>query len=120
VEIFKEFTFEAAHYLPNVPGGHKCGRIHGHSYRVKVFVQGSVNEHTGWVIDFADIYKAFQRIDDQLDHSFLNEIEGLSNPTAENIAQWIWERMKPVLPQLTKLVLRETEDCGCIYQGEDD
>ncbi len=120
MEIFKEFTFEAAHFLPKVPSGHKCGKIHGHSYRLKVFVQGPVDEQAGWVIDFADIYKAFEPIEAQVDHCLLNEIEGLSNPTAENIVRWLWARMKPSLPQLSKLILWETEDCGCIYRGEEE
>jgi 6-pyruvoyltetrahydropterin/6-carboxytetrahydropterin synthase len=118
--IFKEFTFEAAHRLPNVPPDHKCARLHGHSFRVEVHVRGPVEEKAGWVMDFADIKGAFKPIREQLDHYYLNEIEGLSNPTSENLARWIWARLRPRLPMLSKVVVRETCNAGCIYQGEDD
>lgn len=118
VEIFKEFTFEAAHRLPNLPSGHKCTRLHGHSYRVAVHVTGPVAGHTGWIMDFADVKAAFQPIKDQLDHYYLNEIEGLENPTSEVLARWIWTRLAPRLPGLTQLVVRETCTSGCIYRGE--
>jgi len=118
VEIFKEFTFEAAHRLPNLPAGHKCTRLHGHSFRVAVHVAGPVAEREGWVMDFADIKSAFQPIKDQLDHYYLNEIEGLENPTSEALARWIWTRLAPRLPGLSQLVVRETCTSGCIYRGE--
>lgn len=118
MEIFKEFTFEAAHFLPNVPEGHKCGRLHGHTYRIKIWVCDEVPDDTGWVMDFGDIRLAFQPIYDQLDHNYLNEIEGLENPTSENIARWIWKRLKPDLPRLNKIVIWETCAAGCSYQGE--
>ncbi len=119
MEIFKEFTFEAAHRLPNVPPGHKCARLHGHSYRVVLHVQGPVGADSGWVMDFSDITEVFKPIQAQLDHYYLNEIEGLSNPTSENLARWIWQRVRPRLPQLSKVMVRETCTSGCIYQGED-
>lgn len=119
MELFKEFTFEAAHRLPNVPPGHKCGRLHGHSFRVEVHVRGDVDPLTGWVMDFGDIKAAFQPLYDRLDHYYLNEIEGLENPTSEVLARWIWERLKPALPVLTRIVVRETCTSGCIYSGED-
>ncbi|HEY3322599.1 MAG TPA: 6-carboxytetrahydropterin synthase QueD [Planctomycetota bacterium] len=118
MEIFVEFSFEAAHRLPNVPAGHKCARLHGHSYRAEVHISGPVGEQSGWVVDYADIKKVVHPIHDQLDHQYLNEIEGLSNPTSENIARWIWQRLKPALPQLTKIVVRETCNNGCVYCGE--
>ena len=118
MEIFKEFTFEAAHRLPNLPAGHKCTRLHGHSFRVAVHVTGPVAEREGWVMDFADIKSAFQPIKDQLDHYYLNEIEGLENPTSEVLARWIWTRLAPRLPGLSQLVVRETCTSGCIYRGE--
>src|SRR3954453_12560046 len=90
MQIFKEFTFEAAHRLPCVPVGHKCSRLHGHSYRVEVHVGGQVNPDYGWVQDFGDIKRAFEPVHDLLDHRYLNEIEGLENPTSENVARWIW------------------------------
>ena len=120
MDIFKEFTIEAAHKLPNVPMGHKCGRLHGHSFHVQVHVRGPVDNRTGWVIDFADIKDAFKPLESQLDHNFLNEIDGLENPTSENLARWIWRRLRKSLPLLSKIVVRETCTLGCIYEGDDD
>ncbi|MEK7206670.1 MAG: 6-carboxytetrahydropterin synthase QueD [Pseudomonadota bacterium] len=119
MEIFKVFTLEAAHHLPNVPEGHKCRRLHGHSFRVEIHIAGPVQEKTGWILDFADLSRAFQPLYDQLDHHYLNEIEGLENPTSEHLARWIWQRLKPALPLLAKVVVRETCTAGCIYRGED-
>jgi 6-pyruvoyltetrahydropterin/6-carboxytetrahydropterin synthase len=110
---------EAAHRLPNVPQGHKCGRLHGHSFRVEIHVSGSVEEHTGWVMDFACIKDTFQPFFDQLDHHYLNNVEGLSNPTSENLARWIWERLHPLLPMVSRVVVNETCTSGCVYEGED-
>ena len=120
MDIFKEFTFEAAHRLPHVPADHKCARLHGHSFRVELHVRGPVDPATGWVMDFADIKRAFQPLYDQLDHYYLNEIEGLANPTSEHLARWIWRRLRPRLPGLCRVVIHETCTSGCIYQGEDD
>ena len=120
MEIFKEFTFEAAHRLPHVPPGHKCARLHGHSFRIELHVRGPEEPETGWVMDFADIKRAFQPLYDQLDHNYLNEIEGLSNPTSEQLARWIWQRLRPSLPGLSEVLVRETCTAGCIYRGEDD
>ena len=117
MEIFKEFTFEAAHRLPNVRPGHKCGRLHGHSFRAEVHVRGDVDPQTGWVLDFADIKTAFKPLLEQLDHNYLNEIDGLSNPTSEVLAKWIWNHLQPTLPSLSKIVVRETCTCGCVYCG---
>lgn len=118
MQIFKEFTFESAHRLPHVPPGHKCGRLHGHSFRVEVVVSGPVDSHLGWVVDFADVKEAFKPIEAELDHQYLNEIEGLSNPTSENLARWIWQKLIQRLPGLTELVVRETCTSGCRYRGE--
>ena len=117
MEIWKEFTFEAAHLLPNLPEGHKCRRLHGHSYRVRVCVEGELDPELGWVVDFADIRSACEPIRQELDHYYLNDIEGLENPTAEVIAKWIWVRLKPSLPGLSKIELNETCTSGCVYQG---
>lgn len=117
VEIFKEFTFEAAHRLPNVPEGHKCGRLHGHSFRVALHLTGPVEPESGWLMDFGDVKERFQSIYDQLDHHYLNEIAGLENPTSENVARWIWEQVRPALPQLAKVVVHETCTSGAIYEG---
>lgn len=117
MEIFKEFTIEAAHWLPNVPEGHKCQRMHGHSFRIQVCVDGPVDARLGWVMDFADIKAAFEAIEDQIDHRCLNDVEGLENPTSENLARWIWDRLRAALPNLSRVVVRETCTSGCVYQG---
>ncbi len=119
MEIFKEFTFEAAHHLPNVPEGHKCARLHGHSFRVKLSVSGPVDPRAGWVMDFAELKRAFRPLHDVLDHRYLNDIEGLENPTSENLARWIWARLRPSLPGLSKVAVRETCTSGCVYRGEE-
>lgn len=116
-EIYKEFTFESAHRLPYVPEDHKCFRLHGHSFRVEIHVGGEVDPANGWIIDFADIKTAFKPLYDQLDHRYLNEIDGLENPTSENLARWIWERIRGRLPGLCRIVVRETCTSGCAYEG---
>jgi 6-pyruvoyltetrahydropterin/6-carboxytetrahydropterin synthase len=118
VEIFKEFAFEAAHRLPHVPAGHKCSRLHGHSYRVAVHVDGPVDGHLGWVRDFDDLSCAMRPVLDRLDHYYLNDIDGLDNPTSEVLARWIWDRLSPSLPGLSEVVVRETCTSGCVYRGE--
>jgi 6-pyruvoyltetrahydropterin/6-carboxytetrahydropterin synthase len=120
VEVFKEVTFEAAHRLPNLPPDHKCSRLHGHSYRVALHVEGPVTEAEGWVVDFADIGEAFAPLYDQLDQRYLNDVEGLDNPTSERLAQWIWDRLAPRLPGLSEVVVHETCTSGCRYRGPDD
>ncbi|HLS99556.1 MAG: 6-carboxytetrahydropterin synthase QueD [Porticoccaceae bacterium] len=118
MEIFKEFSFESAHLLPNVPAGHKCGRLHGHSFQVTLYVAGEPGETSGWLMDFADIKAVFKPILERLDHRFLNDIEGLENPTSENIARWIWRELKPALPALSRVMIRETCTSGCVYSGD--
>lgn len=118
MEIYKAFTFEAAHLLPNVPPEHKCARLHGHSFRVEIHVSGPVGEYSGWVMDFGDLKTAFEPILDQLDHYYLNDIEGLENPTSENIARWIWQRLIPALPLLSAVMVHETCTSGCRYTGD--
>lgn len=120
MEIYKEFMFESAHRLPNVEAGHKCGRLHGHSFKVTIFAQGPVGESTGWVIDYSDMKKAFNPIWERLDHHYLNDIPGLENPTSEVMAKWIWKELKPSLPELSKILINETCTSGCLYQGEAD
>ena len=117
MDIFKTFTIEAAHRLPNVPAGHKCARLHGHSFRVELQVSGEPDPHSGWIMDFADIKTAFQPLYDQLDHQYLNEVAGLENPTSERLAAWIWDRLKPTLPQLSEVAVHETCTSGCRYRG---
>jgi 6-pyruvoyltetrahydropterin/6-carboxytetrahydropterin synthase len=117
VDLFAEFSFEAAHRLPNVPAEHKCARLHGHSFHVRVTVTGPVDPRLGWVIDFADVKRAFAPLHAQLDHYYLNEVEGLENPTSEVLAQWIWSRLTPALPMLSAVEVRETCTAGCVYRG---
>lgn len=118
VELTKEFHFEAAHSLPHVPAGHKCARLHGHSFRVEVTVRGAVDSHTGWLMDFGDLKKFFAPLEEQLDHRFLNEVPGLENSTSENIARWIWVRLKPQLAILHAVTVHETCTSKCVYWGE--
>jgi 6-pyruvoyltetrahydropterin/6-carboxytetrahydropterin synthase len=118
MEIFKEFAIEAAHWLPQVPEGHKCRRLHGHSFHIQIHVQGPVDPHLGWVMDFADLKHAFQPIEDELDHRCLNNVTGLENPTSENLARWIWTKLYPELPLLSKVAVQETCTSGCVYTGE--
>jgi 6-pyruvoyltetrahydropterin/6-carboxytetrahydropterin synthase len=117
MEIFKEFTFEAAHRLPNVPPGHKCHRLHGHSFSVRVYVTGPVDERLGWVVDFADLKAAFAPLHAELDHNYLNDVPGLENPTSEVLAVWIWDRLVAGLPGLSRVRVRETCTSGCEYRG---
>jgi 6-pyruvoyltetrahydropterin/6-carboxytetrahydropterin synthase len=118
MKIVQAFRFEAAHQLPNVPETHRCHRMHGHSYRVELKLEGAVDAVTGFVADFFDIEAAFHPWLDAMDHHCLNEISGLENPTAENIALWIWTKVKPVLPLLTSVVVYETQDCWAEYDGK--
>ncbi len=120
MEIFKSFTFEAAHRLPNLPEGHKCRRLHGHTFTVTLHIQGKVDSQTGWIIDFAEIKHAFAPLLNRFDHHDLNEIDGLENPTSENLARYIWQQLKTSLPSLSKVVVQENPNCGAIYQGEDE
>lgn len=117
VRLVNEFRFEAAHRLPHVPPGHKCERLHGHSFKVELTVAGPVDPKTGWFIDFAVVHDAWQPLFDQLDHRYLNEIEGLENPTSEVLAKWIWDRLKEKLPSLVRVTVFETCDARCEYEG---
>ena len=117
LELRKTFQFEAAHLLPRLPKAHKCRRLHGHSFSVEVVVTGSCDERLGWVMDYADISAAFKPLWAKLDHYYLNDIPGLENPTSENIAVWIWKRLKPRLPLLTEIVVAETCMSRCVYRG---
>jgi 6-pyruvoyltetrahydropterin/6-carboxytetrahydropterin synthase len=117
VELVKDFRFEAAHYLPNVPEDHKCRRIHGHSFRGEIAVRGPVDPKIGWLLDFADLKREIDRIVARLDHYLLNEVDGLENPTAEAVAIWIWRRIHPSLPQLVRVTIEETCTSRCHYFG---
>lgn len=117
MRITQAFSFEAAHFLPHVPEGHRCRRMHGHSYRVELTLEGDTDPHTGWVVDFFEVEAAFQPLLRRLDHYCLNEVEGLENPTAENIAVWIWDRVRPVLPQVAVVRVYETPHSWAEYEG---
>jgi len=119
MEIFHSFTFEAAHRLPAVAPEHKCSRLHGHSYRVEVWLEGLIDPVTGWVVDFAEIKMAFAPLREQLDHQYLNEVPGLENPTSENLAVWILRRLAPSLPRLDRVVVQETSDSGAVARSKD-
>ena len=118
MKITQAFTFEAAHHLPQVPDGHRCRNVHGHSYRVELTLAGPVNPTTGFVVDFFDVEAAFGPLLKALDHQHLNHVGGLANPTAENIAVWIWDRAQPNLPQLSRVRVYETANCWAEYEGE--
>ena len=117
LSIYRRFGFEAAHRLPNVPPGHKCARLHGHSFQVEVHVSGPVDPQLGWVMDFADLAAAWAPVHDALDHRYLNEVEGLDNPTSENLAVWIWNRLTAGGLPLSRVVVQETCTAGCEYEG---
>lgn len=116
--LTKDFYFEAAQTLPKVPPGHKCAGMHGHSFKLEVTVEGKVDTETGWIYDHAKISDAVRPLLEQLDHSYLNEIEGLENPTIELMAAWFWSKISPQCPGLTEIVVHETPTARCIYRGE--
>lgn len=120
MEVFKEFVFDAAHRLADaVPPGHRYARLHGHSFHVEVVVRGTPDPTTGWIIDFAAIETAIQQVRAELDHTYLNEIDGLAVPTLENLSQWIWHRLQPQLPGLHRVVIRRGRGGeGCSYQPD--
>ena len=115
--MYKVFKIDAAHSLPHVPEGHPCARLHGHTFRIVVYVEGPLQPGKDWVMDFADIVGTFRPVEQMLDHKCLNEIEGLENPTSENLARWIWQRLQPALPGLCRIVVEESPESGCIYEG---
>ena len=118
-ELVTTFRFDAAHALPNVPAGHKCAAMHGHSYRVDVHVAGPVDPHVGWVMDFAQIKRVVGPLIAQLDHHNLSELPGLENSTSELLAQWLWQRLQGELPGLSAIVIHESDSAQCIYRGQE-
>ncbi|MEY2501863.1 MAG: 6-pyruvoyltetrahydropterin/6-carboxytetrahydropterin synthase [Verrucomicrobiota bacterium] len=116
--LTKDFQFEAAQTLPKAPEGHKCRRMHGHSFKVQISVEGEVDPAVGWLYDHAQISAAMKPILQQLDHSYLNEIDGLENPTIENMAAWFWQKLEPLCPGLCEIVVHETPTARCVYRGE--
>jgi 6-pyruvoyltetrahydropterin/6-carboxytetrahydropterin synthase len=117
MQLRKTFQIEAAHRLPKVPPGHKCGRLHGHSFLIEIAVEGPVDPEMGWVVDYAEIKEAFQPLYEELDHNLLNDIPGLENPTSETLAMWVWGRLSPRLPGLSEVVIAETCTSRCVYRG---
>jgi 6-pyruvoyltetrahydropterin/6-carboxytetrahydropterin synthase len=117
MQIFKSFTFDSAHFLPNVHEGHKCRNMHGHTYRLVVYLEGELDPKLGWVLDFADMKQSVVPMVKLLDHQLLNDIPGLENPTCEMVAVWIWNYIKPLLPSLSKIELHETPTSGVVYSG---
>ncbi|NME70493.1 6-carboxytetrahydropterin synthase QueD [Flammeovirga aprica] len=118
MKIFKSYTFEAAHFLPQMPEGHPCRRIHGHSWKMELHFDGELVLPYEWVIDFHEIDSVVDPIYKILDHNFLNEVEGLENPTSEVISIWVWNKIKEQLPALCKVVIYETPEAGTEYVGE--
>jgi 6-pyruvoyltetrahydropterin/6-carboxytetrahydropterin synthase len=116
--LYKQFTFDSAHFLPNLPDGHPCKELHGHTYHLTVFVEGEILKEKGWVLDFKDLKRAVKPVIEQIDHKLLNNIDGLQNPTSELMAIWLWNRIKPHLPELKRIELKETPTSGVIYEGE--
>ena len=117
VELVRDFQFEAAHYLPNLPPSHKCRRMHGHSFKGEIAVRGAIDPQTGWLIDFAELKAILLPVIERLDHYLLNEIPGLENPTSERLAVWIWEQILPSLPHLHRVTIAETCTSRCHYFG---
>jgi 6-pyruvoyltetrahydropterin/6-carboxytetrahydropterin synthase len=115
--IFRQFTFDSAHFLPNVPPEHKCRGMHGHTYKLTIFMTGEPDEHLGWVMDFAVVKKIMEPILEQVDHKLLNDVKGLENPTCELLAKWLWDKVKLEIPLLSKLELYETPKSGVIMEG---
>lgn len=115
--IFKEFTFDAAHFLPGLPATHKCASLHGHTYVLRIYVKGTPGQQSGWILDFNELKEKVKPVLEQLDHKCLNTVPGLGNPTCELTAVWIWDQLKPQLPCLTSVELRETPTSGVVYEG---
>ena len=116
--VYKKFNIESARSIPNLPKTHPCHHIHGHSFKIIISVKGPINKQNGFVTDFQDIDDAFSSFKKELDHSYLNDIEGLQNPTSENICIWIWDKIQSSLPNIYKIEIKETDSTGCIYKGK--
>lgn len=118
MELFAVYHLQAARRLPHLPAEHPCSRLHGHSFRVQVHVSGPLDKALGWVMDYADLDRAWQPLHEALDHRYLNEVPGLANPTSEHLAIWLWEHLKDSLPGLSQVQVQETDRAGCIYRGD--
>ena len=111
----RHFQIEAAHQLTLLPDGHKCRRLHGHSFHIDIHVTGEADPTLGWVMDYDQIDEAWEPLFKTLDHHFLNEIPGLENPTSETLALWIFDRLKDSLPGLSGIAISETCQESCLY-----
>lgn len=118
VELKREYRFEAAHRLPRVPPGHKCSRLHGHSYRIELHVSGSVDPETGWLVDFGVLDELWMELHLRLDHRNLNDVPGLENSTCEVLSAYIWNALRAKLPLLSAVTVWETPDASCTYRGQ--
>ncbi|WP_259054820.1 6-carboxytetrahydropterin synthase QueD [Methylohalomonas lacus] len=118
MELFREFILESARRLPNLPESHPCAAMHGHTFRIQIHVQGPIQSTTGWVMDFSELDRHVQDLRGELDHRVLNDIAGLENPTTELLARWIWQRLQPTVPGLSRIVIQENQNSGCVYTGE--
>lgn len=116
--IEKDFTFDSAHFLPNVPEDHKCRNMHGHTYFLQIQITGEIGTNSGWIMDFADIKELVNPVLKKIDHKLLNDIPGLENPTAENICVYLWDNLKENLPGLLQITLGEGIKSRCIYRGK--
>ena len=115
--LTKIFTFEAAQTIPHLDPSHKCRKMHGHSFKIEISIEGKVDPLIGWVDDHANITKAMTPLLALVDHAYLNEVPGLENPTIENMCAWFWEKLTPHLPGLREIVLHETPTARCSYRG---
>lgn len=118
MEVYKTFAIEAARSLPKLPGEHPCHKVHGHSFKITLTVEGDIDQTTGFVMDFCDIDSAFRPIHELIDHAYLNDINDLEDPSSENLCRWIWKQLSPSLKGLKQIEIKETESTGCIYKGE--
>jgi len=118
VRIYKDFVFDSAHFLPQVEEGHPCRRMHGHTYRMRIWLSGEPDPIKGWLVDFGDVKRIVNPLVSQMDHHVLNDIPGLYNPTAENISVWVWQKLKPLLPSLSLVEIHETPTSGVCYEGK--
>jgi 6-pyruvoyltetrahydropterin/6-carboxytetrahydropterin synthase len=114
--ITKSFVLDAAHWLPEVPPGHKCGRMHGHTYTIVLGLEGPIDPKLGWVQDYGEITQIFTKVYAELDHQLLNEIPGLENPTAEVMARWLYDRLAEDLPLLKDVTVCETPTTSAVYR----
>lgn len=118
MDAYCEFTIAAGRRLTGVPADHPCARVHGHTFLVRLTVSGAVDRGTGFVLDFAQIQRAFAPVHEALDHRYLNDVPGLANPTSEHLAIWIWDCLRPALPELSAVEITETGSSGVVYRGE--